>query len=77
MGPVSSTALKEAGIETLEQLKEMGWEAAAFQLTQTHPRFINLNMFRALIGACLDKDWKDIPESELLRAKQLAKTLKN
>lgn len=75
-GPVSSKALNDAGIHTLEQLKEMGWEKAAFELTQVHPRFINLNMFRALIGACYDVDWRNIPEKELVRARELIKLMK-
>ena len=76
-GPVSSKALADAGITTLAQLKKMGWEKAAIKLVEIHPRFINLNMFRALIGACHDCDWKKIPEKDLLRAKNLILLLKN
>ncbi len=75
-GPVSVKALADAGITTLEELKEMGWEMAAIKLIEIHPRFINLNMFRALIGACRNCGWKEISNKDLLKAKKLIKLLK-
>ncbi len=76
-GPVSSKLLREVGITTLEELKELGWQQAAFRISQQNPRFINLNMFRALIGACLALDWRNIPAKELAQARELLKVFKS
>jgi hypothetical protein len=76
-GPVSAKALNEIGIKTIAQLKKKGWKKIAMELAVLHPRFINLNMYRALIGACLNRDWRDVPEKDLAEAKKLIKALKN
>lgn len=71
LGPVSSAVLPELGIKTIGDLKKLGWEEVAMRVMNEHPRFINLNMLRALIGACYDRDFRDIPEEELAKAKEL------
>lgn len=77
MGPVSLSVLADIGVHDIAELKKRGWEAVAFELAQKHPRFINMNMYRALIGATLDCDWREIPENELARAMDLLGQLKN
>lgn len=76
-GPVSTSALSDIGIKTVAQLKKKGWKKVAMELVVVHPRFINLNMFRALIGVCLNRDWRNIPQKELTEAKKIIKALKN
>jgi hypothetical protein len=76
LGPVSAQILESVGVSTLEELKKRGWQKVAFEVSQAHPGFLNLNMFRALIGACLDCDWREIPENDLAEARSLMKALR-
>lgn len=71
LGPASLEALSSIGVSNIQELKKRGWKQVAFELSQIHPRFINLNMYRALIGACLDRDWRDIPDEDLNEAREL------
>jgi hypothetical protein len=77
LGPVSAQALTTVGIQTVEELKKLGWEEAGLRVMHQHPRFIHLNMLRALIGACLECDFRNIPESELLKARSMLKLFKD
>ena len=77
LGPVSTQALTTVGIHSVEELKRIGWEQAGLRVMNEHPRFINLNMLRALIGACLDCDFRSIPEPELIKARSMLKLFKD
>lgn len=76
LGPVSTEVLARVGVVTLEQLIELGWEEVALRVMAEQPRFINLNMLRALIGAIYDVDFRNVPDGELARARELIRTLK-
>ncbi len=71
LGPVSSSILPGLGIKTIGDLRSLGWEEVALRVLNEHPRFINLNMLRALIGATYDRDFRDIPEADLVKARQM------
>lgn len=71
LGPVSASILPDLGIETVEDLRKLGWEEVAMRVMAEHPRFINLNMLRALIGVFHDRDFRDIPEDDLKKAQEL------
>lgn len=71
IGPVTASILPLLGIETLEDLRKLGWEEAAMRVLSEHPRFIHLNMLRALIGAFYGRDFRDIPAKDLEMAKKM------
>ena len=75
-GPVSTKALNDIGITTLEELKRKGWEETFLELVTVHPRFINLNMLKAIIGATQGKHWNNISSKDLKKAKELISYLK-
>ncbi len=70
IGPKSAALLRAAGIDSLENLREIGAVAAYRRLKFVDPRTVSMNMLWALHGALTDRDWKDIPgaEKERLRA---------
>lgn len=76
LGPVTVPFLMKVGIESKEDLISLGWEEAGLRLMSEHPRFINLNLLRALIGACLDLDFREIPAKELEKARSMLKLFK-
>lgn len=77
IGPISSKALREIGINTLEDLKSVGWKGAILKLTAESMQYANLNMARALIGALENKDFRDISTEQLQQARLLIEELKN
>src|SRR5690606_33138575 len=44
LGLVSGAELRSVGIDTLEKLKDLGWEEAFSKLIELYPQRINLNM---------------------------------
>lgn len=72
LGPVSAEALVAAGVRSLEELCAIGWEEAWDRLASRFPSYSHLNMGRALAGAVLNCDWRELPVAELdaLRAFQ-------
>jgi hypothetical protein len=72
LGPVSAEALVAAGVRSLEDLREIGWEEAWDRLASRFPSYSHFNMGRALAGAVLNCDWRELPITELdaLRAFQ-------
>lgn len=77
LGPVSSEILPPLGVETIGDLKKLGWEEVALRVMSEHPRFINLNMLRALIGAYHDLDFRNIPDADLKKAKEMISLFRN
>ena len=61
IGPKSATLLRAAGIDSLEDLREIGAVAAYRRLKFVDPRLVSLNMLWALHGALTDRDWRNIP----------------
>lgn len=76
LGPISAKRLNEIGIFTLSDLKERGWKHVMLALALVSEKNINLNFARALIGAELDVDWRNIPGDHLYEAQELLKNLK-
>jgi len=67
IGPKSATLLRAAGIDSAENLREIGAAAAYRRLKFVEPRRVSLNMLWALQGALTDRDWRDIPPAEKAR----------
>jgi DNA transformation protein len=64
IGPRSAALLRAAGIDSVENLREIGAVAAYRRLKFVEPRRVSLNMLWALQGALTDRDWRDIPPAE-------------
>ncbi|RED52551.1 TfoX/Sxy family protein [Aestuariispira insulae] len=60
IGPSSAALLKEAGIETVADLREMGAADAYGRLKFMFPDRVSLNMLYALNGALADIPWRAI-----------------
>ena len=67
IGPKSAALLRAAGIDSAENLREIGAAAAYRRLKFVEPRRVSLNMLWALLGALTDRDWRDIPPAEKAR----------
>ena len=64
IGPKSATLLRAAGIDSLENLREIGAVNAYRRLKFVDPRTVSLNLLWALQGALTGRDWRDIPAVE-------------
>lgn len=60
IGPASGADLRSVGINTVEKLKNLGWEEAFRKLCEVHPHRLNLNMATSLAGAVTETDWKKV-----------------
>ena len=76
LGPKSAEALLDLKIASLRDLKRIGWEKTLGNLYRRNPRFCTLSMARALIGAIENIDWREIPKSDLLHARQVLREIK-
>jgi len=64
IGPKSAALLRAAGIDSFENLREIGAVAAYRRVNFADPRAVSLNMLWALQGALTDQDWRGIPPAE-------------
>lgn len=62
LGPVTARDLAEVGIETTEQLREVGAVAAYARLRSLKPKHYTLVGLYALAGALEDVNWMELPE---------------
>ncbi len=69
LGPVSSRQLQAVGIETVEQLEEIGPAQAFHMVADLFPSETSLNFLYALQGALWDIHWNTIPPEEKERLK--------
>ena len=58
IGPVLGAELRSLGVETLENLRAIGWERAFTRLVEMYPDRVNLNAVCALAGAVEDTIWR-------------------
>lgn len=69
--------LRGVGIETLEDLRRVGWREACLMLVSENPQRINLNAFTAIIGAEMDLDWRNVDPKLKEEARQMIKAMKS
>ncbi len=63
LGPRSTAWLRDAGIDSLEQLRKLGPEVAYWKIRALgHPA--TKNLLWGLVAACLDKDWRELTAAE-------------
>ena len=75
LGPVTAVELRAAGIESLAQLRELGWEEACARWAALFPARLNLNAFCAVIGALEECDWRAVPPERKESARRLIRRL--
>lgn len=63
IGPVTGEELRACGMETLEDLIELGLEESFYRLVEKYPNRLNLNCIVAMYAAIEDIDWRSV-ESE-------------
>jgi hypothetical protein len=66
LGPVSAAWLRQAGIETMTELKRLG-PVVAFQMVKQRQPKASLNLLWALAAAVADKDWLELTSVERLQ----------
>jgi hypothetical protein len=76
VGPVVSEELRSLGIETLEQLRNLGWERAVTQWMFAYPRRLHPVAAYALIGAVQGCNITRVSPDHRQAAKALIKRLK-
>lgn len=64
LGPKSEEALIAAGIETPEQLREVGAVPAFVTLYENDRKNAHLNFLYALVAATEDRDWLDVARND-------------
>ena len=77
LGPKSQEMLQDAGVHTVEQLRELG-AVAAYVLTRRNGAKVSLNLLWALEGALTGLPWQQVARehraSLLLALEQLEKS---
>jgi len=63
IGPRSAEWLESVGIQTVEDLEEVGVVEAYLRTKDAFPDQVSLNLLYGLQAAMLDMDWRQIPES--------------
>jgi predicted dinucleotide-utilizing enzyme len=76
VGPVTAKELRAVGIDTVEKLKGMGWEAAFEAIVLAFPQRLNVNMAVGLIGVVEGCHWQEVPAAMKAEARELVRALK-
>lgn len=71
LGPKSSQWLRDAGINTIAELEQLG-AVAAYQLVKERQPKVSLNLLWALEAGLKGKDWRELPESTKQRLRKEA-----
>lgn len=77
LGPATGRELRSIGIETLEQLKSMGWEKAFDSWIQYYPYRMKLVVLHVLIGAIENQAYHKIDSSLKAEAKSFFQETKS
>lgn len=73
LGPVSARWLHEIGVETLDDLTEMG-AVAAYRHLKARSQMVSLNLLYAMQGAILDIHWHHLPRELKISLKEAVET---
>lgn len=72
IGPKSAQWLKAVGIQTAEDLSDIGAAEAYLRTKAAFPDKVSLNMLYALQGALLDLPWNELPPDLALKLRSEA-----
>jgi DNA transformation protein len=56
--------LAEAGVRTIDELKELGAVRAYLRVKALRPKSASLNLLWALAAGLEDRDWRDLSKAE-------------
>ncbi len=71
LGPKSSEWLRDAGINTIAELEQLG-PVAAFRLVKDRQPKVSLNLLWALEAGLKGKDWRELPKATKQRLRKKA-----
>ncbi|MFO0584329.1 MAG: TfoX/Sxy family DNA transformation protein [Anaeromyxobacter sp.] len=71
LGPTCAPELASIGLETVEDLRELGWEEACIRWVEAFPLRLNVNAFYGVIAAVEGVDWRELDEGWKRRARAL------
>jgi len=71
LGPTCGPELASLGIETVEDLQELGWEEACTRWAEAFPLRLNLNAFYGVVAAIEGVDWRDLDDGWKRRVRAL------
>ncbi|MBY0553961.1 YdeI/OmpD-associated family protein [bacterium] len=77
LGISTGADFRSVDINTLEQLRRLGYERAVNKVCELYPHRLNLNFFYAVMGAIEDQDWKKLDPDLKAQAKDLLNQLKH
>lgn len=63
LGPRSAVWLRAAGLESVEQVRQLGPELA-FQIVRQHNPRVTLNLLWALAAGLAERDWRTLTADE-------------
>lgn len=64
LGPKSALMLAEAGIRTIDELRELGAARAYLRVKALRPKSASLNLLWALAAGLEDRDWRGLGKAE-------------
>ncbi len=76
LGPTTAAEMRRAGIATVEDLREMGWQEAWARVVEMFPNRRNANMGYGLAGADLAIDWRELPPEVKAEVKSMLARLR-
>jgi uncharacterized protein YdeI (YjbR/CyaY-like superfamily) len=76
LGPLTGSEFRTLGIETVEQLKSLGWEKALLKWINHYPHRLHLMAGYAVIGAVHDQAYKKLDPEYKAEIKNFIKELK-
>ena len=71
LGPKSSQWLRDAGINTIAELEQLG-PVAAYRLVKERQPKVSLNLLWAIAAGLKEKDWRELPEATKQRLRKKA-----
>ena len=76
-GPVCTPELRAAGIDSSEQIRQLGWQEAYLSWIARFPERINVNAAVAMIAAEQNVRWLDVSPEDKERARSLVRRLRS
>lgn len=64
LGPKSAMVLMEAGIRSVDELKELGAVKAYGRAKALYPNRVSLNLLWALAAGLEERDWRELSQAE-------------
>lgn len=60
LGPTCGPELASIGVETVDHLRELGWEEACIRWSEAYPLRLNVNAFSGIVAAIEGVDWREL-----------------